>query len=291
MVTPLEVFFMKVLVYGLSFLMLCFVLDMSSRPVMSADISPREAGRVVQALEAPVSTEPVELTDEQLAALLTKVDRFFVDQGMAGLTVDVDLYRDPSNRLNSQNIRESNPSSLAGLTTIVSHYAYKFPTYYQLTIMGEVLAGSEVPPDRTFYSQLIPMPGAPIFTDDIRSRFTIRFEGEDTVENVPAYRIRYSAKDPANEFFDYIVYYIDPVKTDILRVEGSFDNLYYRGVAEGNFYYDDWLGKYLPIYAHGNVLMYPDRRYNLWAKWHGWKWQTEEDLKSQAGEGGSESQP
>ena len=235
-------------------------------------------------------------TDEELATLLTRVDRSFVDQDMASFTVDVNLYRDPSNRLNSENIRESNPSDLAGLSTIVSHYTYCFPDYYQLVIMGEVLAGSDVPPDRTFYSQLIPMPGAPIFMEDIRSRFTIRYEGIDEVDGIRTYRIRYTSLDRDTEFFDYLVYYIDIERSVILRIEGAYDNYWYVGTAEGNFYYDNWLGKYLPIYAHGSVLIYPNRRLNLWAKWYRWDWQTQEEIAAQnAGDasetGGQEAPP
>lgn len=237
-----------------------------------------KAGEIPEAITESVGDE--ELTDEQVASLLTRVDRFFIDQDMVNLTVEVDIYRDPSGRLNSKNIRESNPSKLAGLSTIVSHYTYRYPDFYQLKIMGEVLAGSEAPPDRTFFSQILPMPGAPIFTEDVRSRFRIRYEGISKVEEKPAYKIRYWANDPETEFFDYIVYYIDVEKEVITRIESAFDNVWYRGIGEGNFYFDTWKGKYLPIYGHGSVLFYPDRRFIVWGKWYKWQWQSSEEAKS-----------
>jgi hypothetical protein len=196
---------------------------------------------------------------------------------MGWVNVDVDIYRDPSNRLNSENIREGNPSMIAGLSTIVSHYAYSYPDFYELKIMGEVLAGSEIPPDRTFFSSALPMPGAPIYTEDLRSRFRITCDGTGEVEGQPVYLIRYSAIDRETEFFDYIVYFIDIERSVILRVESSFDNLWYKGIGGGNYYYDNWMGKYLPIYGHGEVLFYPNRRINVWGKWYRWDWGEDEE--------------
>lgn len=225
--------------------------------------------------------EEIELSDEEVAELLTRVDRFFIDQDMADLSVDVDIYRDPSRRLNDENIRTGNPSHIAGLSTIVSHFAYRAPEFYELKIMGYVLAGSEVPEDQTFFSQLLPMPGAPIFTEDIRERFFIRFDGTDEVEGRQAYRIRYSALDRENEFFDYLVYFIDMEQPVILRVESAFDNVFYQGTGRGNYYYDEWLGKYLPIYGHGTVLFYPNRNFNVWGRWYQWNWRTPEELEAE----------
>ncbi len=236
-----------------------------------------------------VSEEEVELTDEEVAELLTRVDRFFADQDMYNLTVDVDIYRDPSRRLDEQNIRSGDPSRIAGLSTIVGHFRYEYPEFYELKIMGQVLAGSEVPEDQTFFSQLLPMPGAPIFTEDLRERFCIRFDGMGEVEGREAYMIRYSALDRDNEFFDYIVYYIDTEYEVILRVESAFDNVWYAGVGRGNYYYDEWLGKYLPVYGHGTVLFYPNRSHNVWGRWYRWDWQSAEALEEemeQTDEGG-----
>jgi len=56
---------------------------------------------------------------------------------------------------------------------------------------------------------MLPMPGAPIYTEDLRERFRIRYEGTDEVDGVPVYKIRYTAEDRDAEFFNYIVYYID----------------------------------------------------------------------------------
>jgi len=240
-------------------------------------VSAQDADETATAEAQGDAAEEVELSDDELAALMTRVDRFFIDQDMADLTVDVDIYRDPSNRLDERNIREGNPSRIAGLSTIVSHYAYEYPDYYLLTIMGEVLAGSEAPEERIFFSQLLPMPGAPIYTQDIRDRFDINFQGMDDVEGVPVYKVRYSAKDRDTEFFDYIIYYIGVEPEVILRVESAFDNLWYVGSGRGNFYYDNWLGKYLPIYGHGTVSFYPNRRFNVWGRWYRWNWQTAEE--------------
>jgi hypothetical protein len=271
---------MRFVLRGIKILVLTFLLNVPLMPGAIAkdsdDSKPASSSQVAGSPEQATQTST--LSEEDMNELLTRVDAFFTDQDMMDLTVDVDLFRDPSGRLNSENIRESNPAQLAGLSTIVSHYRYTAPAYYQLTIMGEVLAGSDVPPDRTFYSQLLPMPGAPIFTADIRSRFTIRCEGMEDVDDIPTYKIRYAAKDYDTEFFNYLVYYIEPKRKVILRVEGSFDNVYYKGVADGNFYYDEWLGKYLPIYGHGSVLNYPDRRMNIWGRWYKWKWRTAKDL-------------
>jgi len=222
----------------------------------------------------------IELTEEEVAELLTRVDRFFLDQDMANLTVDVDIYRDPSRRLNEDNIRSGNPSRIAGLSTIVSHFTYRAPEFYELKIMGHVLAGSELPEDQTFFSQLLPMPGAPIFTEDLQERFFIRYDGTDEVEDRPTYRIRYSALEPEDEFFDYLVYFIDQEREVILRVESAFDNVFYQGTGRGNYYYDEWLGKYLPIYGHGTVIFYPNRNFNVWGRWYSWDWQTPEELEA-----------
>jgi hypothetical protein len=231
--------------------------------------------------EIPADTAvQVSLTEEEMTTLLTNVDRFYIDQDMARVMVDVDVYRDPSNRLNNQNIRQGDPSEIAGLSTIVSHYVYEFPGFYELKIMGQVLAGSEVPPDQIFFSQMLPMPGAPIFTDDLRERFRITFEGMDEVDGRDVYKIRYSANDRDAEFFNYIVYFIDIEREVILRVDSSFDNGWYAGTGAGNFYYDDWMGKYLPIYGHGSVLFYPNRRYNVWGRWYRFNWLTEEELEA-----------
>ena len=230
---------------------------------------------------ASESDEEIELTDEELGELLTRIDRFYIDQGMARISVDVDVYRDPSNRLNSQNVRTEDPSRIAGLSTIVSHFTYEYPEFYELAIMGYVLAGSDVPPDPTFFSQAVPLPGAPIFTHSLQERFTIRFEGTTEVEERPAYKIRYYAKDRDNEFFDYIVYYIDIDREVLLRAEGAFDNVWYKGIAEGNFYYREWKGKYLPEYGHGSVLFYPSRRFNIWGRWYRWDWKSPEDLEAE----------
>jgi len=235
----------------------------------------------VEEPDAEVEEEEIDLTDEEVAELLTRVDSFFIDQDMADLSVDVDIYRDPSRRLNDQNIRTGNPSHIAGLSTIVSHFSYRAPEFYELKIMGYVLAGSEVPEDQTFFSQLLPMPGAPIYTEDIQERFFIRFDGTDEVEGRQAYRIRYSALDRENEFFDYLVYFIDMEQPVILRVESAFDNLYYQGTGRGNYYYDEWLGKYLPIYGHGTVLFFPNRNFNVWGRWYQWNWRTPEELEAE----------
>jgi hypothetical protein len=224
-----------------------------------------------------VREERFELTDEELDAILTNVDRFFIDQDMADLTVDVDIYRDPSNRLDERSIRSDDPGRIAGLSTIVSHYTYTFPDFYELKIMGQVLAGSEVPENATFFSQLLPMPGAPIYTEDLRERFRIRFEAMDEVDGREAYRIRYSAVDRDVEFFDWLVYYIDVEREVILRVDSYFDNGWYIGTGQGDFYYDEWLGKYLPIYGHGTVFFQPNRSYNIWGRWYRWDWQEPEE--------------
>ncbi len=223
--------------------------------------------------------EEFDLTDEELDALLTRVDGYFFDQDMANLTVDIDIYRDPSNRLNEENIREGNPSRIAGLSTIVSHFDYEWPDFYQLKIMGQILAGSEMPADATFFSQILPLAGAPIYSEDLQERFHIRFEKLDDVDGTPTYKIRYSARNRDVEFFDYIVYYIGVEREVILRVESAFDNGWYVGTGQGNYYYDDWLGKYLPIYGHGSVLFYPNRRYNVWGKWYRWNWETPEEIE------------
>src|SRR3990170_6383099 len=62
------------------------------------------------------ATDEITLTDEELTALLERVDRFYIDQEIASLTVDIDIYRDPSHRLNDVNIRTGNPSGIAGLS-------------------------------------------------------------------------------------------------------------------------------------------------------------------------------
>jgi len=221
--------------------------------------------------------EEIELTDEELWALLERVDRFFLDQDMANITVDVDIYRDPSRQLDERNIRSGDPSSIAGLSTVISHFTSRYPDFYELKVMGYVLAGSEMPEDRTFFSMMLPMPGAPIFTDEIRQRFYIRFDGVGEVEGRPAYRVRYSALDRETEFFDYIVYFIDIEREVILRVESAFDNVWYIGTGRGNYYYDEWLGKYLPIYGHGTVLFNPNRSFNVWGRWYRWDWETKEE--------------
>ena len=236
------------------------------------------------AQDEEIVEEEIELSDEEIAEILTRVDRFYIDQDMASLTVDVDIYRDPSNRLNERNIREGNPSRIAGLSTIISHFRYEYPEFYQLKVMGEVLAGSEVPPEQTFFSQLLPMPGAPIFTEDIRERFRISYEGVEEVDNREAYKFRYFARDRDLEFFNYIVYYIDIEREVILRVDSAFDNGWYIGTGAGNYYYDDWMGKYLPVYGHGSVLFYPNRRFNVWGRWYMFDWLTEEEWETRRAE-------
>jgi len=225
--------------------------------------------------------EEIDLTDEELDALLTRVDRFFIDQDMAQVNVDVDVYRDPSGRLNERNIREGDPSRIAGLSTIVSHYAYEHPGFYELKIMGEALAGSDLPPNSTFFSQLIPLPGAPIYTETIRERFLIRFDGTEEVNGVQAYRIRYSAIDRDTEFFNWIVYFIDIEREVILRVESTFDNTWYVGSGEGNFYYEEIDGKYLPLYGNGDVFFQPNRHFTIWGKWYMWDYLTPEEVEAQ----------
>lgn len=222
--------------------------------------------------------ERYEMSDEELDALLTRVDRFFIDQDMANLTVDVDIYRDPSNRLNERNIREGDPSRIAGLTTLVSHFAYTWPDFYELRILGHLLAGSELPADSSFFSQLLPLPGAPIYTEELQERFFIRFEALDEIEGEPVYRIRYSANDRDVEFFNYLVYYISVEREVILRMETTFETPWYEGTGNGDFYYDEWLGKYLPIFAHGRVLFFPNRRTNVWGRWYRWDWDEPEDI-------------
>ena len=223
------------------------------------------------------SESEIMLSDEELDALLTRVDSFFIDQDMADLTVDIDIFRDPSNRLNDRNIREGDPSRIAGLTTIVSHFSYTWPDYYALTIMGQLLAGSELPEDASFFSQMLPLPGAPIYTDDLRERFRIRYMGTGEIDGVPVYKVRYTANDRDVEFFNNIVYYIGIEREVILRVESTFESPWYAGNADGDFYYDEWLGKYLPIYGHGSVLFYPNRGSNVWGRWYNWSWTEAEE--------------
>ncbi|MCX6645053.1 MAG: hypothetical protein NTY09_01640 [bacterium] len=220
----------------------------------------------------------------ELDALLTRVDRFFIDQDMADLTVDIDVYRDPSNRLNDRNIREGDPSDIAGLTTLISHYAYTWPDYYELMVMGEMLAGSELPADTSFFSQMLPLPGAPIYTEDLRARFRIRFMGTDEVDGVPVYKVRYTAVDRDTEFFNYIDYFIGIGREVILRVESTFESPWYYGNAGGDFYYDEWLGKYLPIYGHGSVLYYPNHSSDVWGRWYNWDWKSAEEAAADSGE-------
>lgn len=217
-------------------------------------------------------TEEITLSDEELDALLTRVDRFFIDQDMADLTVDVGIYRDPSNRLNEDNIRDGDPSRIAGLTTLVSHYAYTWPDFYELVIMGQLLAGSEIPADSSFFSHLLPIPGAPIYTGELKERFRIRFRGTDEINGEPVYKIRYTAVDQDVEFFNYLVYYISIEHECVVRVESTFESPWYHGNGDGDFYYDEWLGKYLPIYGHGSILFYPNRRSNVWGRWYNWDW-------------------
>jgi hypothetical protein len=237
-----------------------------------------------EAIDEPDAEAEIELTDEEVAELLTRVDRFYIDQDMASLNVDINVYRDPSGRINDRNISEGDPARIAGLGAIVSHFRYEYPEYYSLKIMGQTLAGSEVPEDQTFFSMMLPLPGAPIYTEEIQERFRIRFDKVDEVEGVPAYKIRFYAIDPDNEFFNSISYYIEIEKEVILRIDSSFDNGWYTGIAEGNFFYDEWQGKYLPVYGHGSVLFYPDRRFNIWGKWYRWDWMDEEELAASQAE-------
>ena len=256
------------------------ILILSLRPVNLIAQDERDSSGESEA------AEEIKLSDEELATILQKVDGFYYNQSIARADVDVDIYRDPSNRLNDKNIREGNPGSIAGLSTMVSHFIYQWPDFYSLTIMGEVLAGSKVPADSTFFSCVLPLPGAPIFTDEIRKRFRISYEGTEEINGIGAYKIRYSAIDRDKEFFDYVTYYIDIDRNVLLRVESSFDNVFYSGSGEGDFYYRNMHGKYLPEYGHGNVLFYPNRRFNIWAKWYKWDTKTPEELeKMGSGEG------
>jgi hypothetical protein len=243
-----------------------------------AGVSAQEATDETVPPADETSVDAPTMTDEQLEVLMTSVDRFFIDQDIADLTVDLDVYRDPANRLNSDNIKESNPGTIAGLCTIVSHYMYTFPEFYKLTVLGETLAGSDLPADQTFYSQILPLPGAPIYTESIRERFTVKYIGDDEVENIPVYKVKYTAKDRDKEFFNSITYYIGKDIPRILRMESSFDNTYYKGNADGNFYYDKWLGKYLPIYGHGSMFFQPNKRYNVWGRWRNWDWKSAEEV-------------
>lgn len=256
----------------------CLSLMLLILPLLAQD------GTEVASDEETASEDEITLTDEEIDALLTRVDNFFYDQDMAGLTVDIDILRDPSNRLNDDNIRDANPARIAGLSTIISHFTYNWPEFYELKVMGETLASSELPTDQTFFSQLLPMPGAPIYTESLRGRFKITFEGTDEVDGTDVYKIRYYAVDHEIEFFNYIMYYISIEDSTILKVESSFDNYWYVGTGQGNFYYDDWLGKYLPIYGHGTVVFQnPVRRFNVWGRWYRWNWQSAEELETESG--------
>ena len=98
--------------------------------------------------------EIAEMSQEELMAIVQKADAFFIDQGVENIAVDVDVFRDPAHAITLDDMKSGAVDIKATLSPIIAHYFFSNPGWYQLKIMGIVIATSE--PGVPTYTHMLP---------------------------------------------------------------------------------------------------------------------------------------
>ena len=221
------------------------------------------------------ATEIPEITDEELLEIIDRSDLFFFNQDIENLAVDMKLFRDPSRQISLQDMKTGKVDEIATLSPIFAHYFYEAPGWYQLKVMGFVVATSEND-DLTSFTSLLPLPGGQLNIAEVTDAYDLTYLGYGEVNDRETHRVRFSAKNFGEEFIRYSVYDFDIEEGYLSRVESHFDNGYYVGHGFGEFYYTERKGRLLPAYGYGEIFIQPYFRIILWGRWFNWDFNSEE---------------
>lgn len=215
-----------------------------------------------------------EISDEELMAIINRADNFFADQGIENMAVDLDIFRDPSRQLTIEDMKSGEVDIKAVFSPIIAHYFYQPPGWYQLKIMGILVATSE--PGVATYTHLLPLPGGQVNIPLVIDNYDLIYMGYGEFNNRKTHKIRLAAKDFKNEFIKYSIYEFDVEKGYLCTVSSHFDNGYWRGHGSGEFYYIERGGKLLPGYGYGEILILPFFKTALWGRWYNWEFNSDD---------------
>ncbi len=216
-----------------------------------------------------------EISEEELMAIVNRADNFFSDQDVENMVVDIIIYRDPGKQLTLEDLKSGEVDYKAKLSPIYAHYFYETPGWYQLKIMGMIVASSEME-SPTNYTSLLPLPGGQINIPSVMDNYDLEYLGYGEVNDRQTHRIRLAAKDFDKQFIRYSIYDFDVEEGYLSRIESHFDNGgFFQGHGSGEFYYTDRGGKILPAYGTGDIFFRPCFHINLWGAWYKWKFNSE----------------
>ncbi len=245
-----------------------------------AETPQREGIPPVEGPEVP------EMSQEEMIAIVNRSDSFFTDQGIENMAVDVDIFRDPAERLSLNDLKTGEVDIKAVFSPIIAHYFYNSPGWYQLKVMGITVATSE--PGVATYTNLLPFPGGQLNIPLVMDNYDMIYLGYGEFDHRPTQRIRFVARDFKNTFIKYSIYEFDVEYGYLCRVDSHFDNQYWQGHGSGEFYYIKRGGKLLPGYGHGEIVILPFFKTALWGRWYNWEFNSE-DFDETLGRGESDA--
>ena len=228
----------------------------------NVELEPREIPK-----QAPLNVP--EISQEELLAIIDRADAFFSDQGIENIAVDLKLFRDPAQVLSLEDLKTGVVDSKAPFSPIIAHYFYQVPGWYQLKIMGILIACSE--PGVTTYTNLLPLPGGQLDIPEVMDNYDLIYLGQGEMNGRPTHRVRLVTKDFKKEFIKYSIYEFDAEAGYLCRVESYFDDGYWQGHGSGEFYYKERDGKMLPAYGYGEICIMPFFKTALWGRWDNWE--------------------
>lgn len=217
-----------------------------------------------------------EISVDELMAIIDRADNFFSDQDIENMAVDIIIYRDPGKQLTLQDLKSGEVEYKAKLSPIYAHYFYETPGWFQLKIMGIIVASSDLE-SPTNYTSLLPLPGGQINIPSVMDNYDLVYLGYGEVNDRQTHRIRLAAKDFDKQFIRYSIYDFDVEEGYLSRIESHFDDGgFFQGHGSGEFYYSERSGRLLPAYGNGEIFFRPFFHINLWGSWFKWKFNSED---------------
>ena len=229
-----------------------------------------EEGVEPELREIPMGESNIpEMSHEELLAIIDRSDAFFKEQGIENIAVDLKIFRDPARVLTLADLISGEVDAKAPFSAVIAHYFYKVPGWYQLKVMGLLIAASE--PGPTAYTNMLPLPGGQLDIPEVMDNYDIIYLGRGEMNGRPTHRVRLVTKDFKKEFIKYSIYEFDAEDGYLCRVQSHFDDGYWCGNGGGEFYYKERDGKLLPAYGYGEIQIFPFFKTALWGRWDNWE--------------------
>jgi hypothetical protein len=220
------------------------------------------------------------ISQEELIAIVDRSDAFFREQGIENIAVDLRLFRDPARVLTLDDLITGAVDSKAPFSPVIAHYFYQVPGWYQLKIMGILIASSEH--GVSTYTHLLPLPGGQLDIPEVMEKYDLIYLGQGEMNGRPTHRVRFAAKDFKKVFIKYTIYEFDAEAGYLCRVNSHFDDGYWQGNGSGEFYYKERNGRMLPAYGYGEIYIMPFFKTALWGRWDNWEFNSP-DFKNTLG--------